>query len=659
MPGGMRGLEGIGVMAGPIGLIATTLIGVGIAAGVASVAAFRGMVSGARGVTDRRRFAMGIGSGYGEVAGFDLDFARFGADQGTLGSVASGLYDVTSPQRIGLMTAGVTGGKDAVATAVELIRKIPQMLKGVDDGAVGPVAKSMGLTDILDLPTIVRLKNHPEEIEDQVKKFQGDKITLDMSAKATEAWASFTAEIERDGMKIETALGKGLVGLTPGLTHLSEEMVDIVGNLIKSEDGLKGAESGLERLGGYLGSDKFKGDEDRFLSGLKALDQYGTVIVGAGLAAGVVGLGLGGGLTGLVLGILKKYPGILLAVMADSALRSKFRGIITGKDGREYLNPGPPLFGGGGSGGGGSTRARTYDPTTGHVVDAPTPGSYPPVSAPGTPQALYDTIRAKFPHLTNEQCVALVDAYSGIHGTVREWRRGDSVTAGLPIGTPVATFLDRSGNQSELYDGGQGVGAPGNNTTHTAILSGTDKTGIWVTEQYTGSGGPQLHHYLYGDSRGGEKDALNYHAIVDSQGVPMGTNNPYREQFLRHRDLMDPFDPRADLSMKGLLPLPQGNLTARQAVISSTTWLRLRRSRSRSKTTRPEWSSLVLHRCNCDARRILCARRRILAHRGTIWRGQREDPSRGFSPQQRHLHSRRQRSGRLLLDNGPAPGKQE
>jgi hypothetical protein len=114
MLGGMRGLEGIGAMAGPIGLIATTLIGIGVAAGVAGIAAFRGLASGAAGVTDRRRFAMGIGSGYGAVAGFDLDFSRFGAGQGTLGAVAGGLYDVTSPQRIGLMTAGVTGGKDAV-----------------------------------------------------------------------------------------------------------------------------------------------------------------------------------------------------------------------------------------------------------------------------------------------------------------------------------------------------------------------------------------------------------------------------------------------------------------------------------------------------------------------------------------------------------------
>jgi hypothetical protein len=43
---------------------------------------------------------------------------------------------------------------------------------------------------------------------------------------------------------------------------------------------LKGAESGLEWLGGYLGSDKFKKDEDRFLAGFAAMEQYGTLIAG-------------------------------------------------------------------------------------------------------------------------------------------------------------------------------------------------------------------------------------------------------------------------------------------------------------------------------------------------------------------------------------------
>jgi hypothetical protein len=115
---GGSALEGLGMLGGPIGMTIGGIFAAGLFAGAAVIGAgvwgFESLAAGAAGVTSRRRFAMGIGSGYGEVSGFDLDFARFGADQGTLGAVAGGLYDVTSPQRIGLMTAGVTGGKDEV-----------------------------------------------------------------------------------------------------------------------------------------------------------------------------------------------------------------------------------------------------------------------------------------------------------------------------------------------------------------------------------------------------------------------------------------------------------------------------------------------------------------------------------------------------------------
>ena len=83
------------------------------------------------------------------------------------------------------------------------------------------------------------------------------------------------------------------------------------------------------------------------------------------------------------------------------------------------------------------------------------------------------------------------------------------------------------------FVGGQGdrlrpVGAPGNNTTHAAVLVGYTKDGILVAEQYVGSHGPHLTEYKFGDPRGGEKDARNYSAIDDTLGLPAGENNPYR-----------------------------------------------------------------------------------------------------------------------------------
>lgn len=137
-------------------------------------------------------------------------------------------------------------------------------------------------------------------------------------------------------------------------------------------------------------------------------------------------------------------------------------------------------------------------------------------------------IRAVEPSLTNEQCVELARKVSGISETVTAWRKGQSATeTRLPVGTPVATFLNRDGSPSDRYDGGAGVGAPGNNTTHAAIVAGyTPEGDLQLWEQYQGSGGPRLTTYKRGDARGGEKDANNYFSINGPNGQALGSSNP-------------------------------------------------------------------------------------------------------------------------------------
>ena len=72
-------------------------------------------------------------------------------------------------------------------------------------------------------------------------------------------------------------------------------------------------------------------------------------------------------------------------------------------------------------------------------------------------------IQEKYGNLGNEQCVALAKAYVGSTASVRDWRRGvNALDGNLQPGTPIATFMDRQGNASTLYDGGVGVGAPKN-----------------------------------------------------------------------------------------------------------------------------------------------------------------------------------------------------
>lgn len=164
----------------------------------------------------------------------------------------------------------------------------------------------------------------------------------------------------------------------------------------------------------------------------------------------------------------------------------------------------------------------------------PAPGSTDAAQFVGTSknaQEVADRIKSQFGNLDNPQCVALAKAYVGATGSVTDWRRGNNVMDGtLKPGTPIATFMNRDGSPSSLYDGG-GTGAPGNHTTHAAIFLDYERdnagriTGIRVMEQFKGSNG--AHERVYPVGGTGTSNAANYHSINDARtGGPLGTNNP-------------------------------------------------------------------------------------------------------------------------------------
>ena len=150
-----------------------------------------------------------------------LNFSRFGVGEGTLGAVASGVYDVTSPEYLGLLSSGATGHGDTSEAAIDLIRNIPKIFAGYSDGMVGPVARSHSLDRICSIfRRSYGCKNHPEEIEAQIARYRLDRKTLDISKDAQQKWASFDAALSRAGQKIKSALGRNLVSLAPGLKQV-------------------------------------------------------------------------------------------------------------------------------------------------------------------------------------------------------------------------------------------------------------------------------------------------------------------------------------------------------------------------------------------------------------------------------------------------------
>ena len=142
---------------------------------------------------------------------------------------------------------------------------------------------------------------------------------------------------------------------------------------------------------------------------------------------------------------------------------------------------------------------------------------------------------AQITYWGSEECVVIAKVAVDALRTVANWRRGPGVLDhALPTGTPLATFLDREGRPSPLYDAGIGLGKTGNRTTHAAVLAGYDLArggtirAIKVYEVYPGSGGVRRKLYPVDDSAFGTGNARNYHAILDHDLTPLGgAANPF------------------------------------------------------------------------------------------------------------------------------------
>lgn len=172
-------------------------------------------------------------------------------------------------------------------------------------------------------------------------------------------------------------------------------------------------------------------------------------------------------------------------------------------------------------------------------IDAPFPPR-PPLAPPGSPATEYDPavqdwLDVLVAYWACEECVVLPKVAVNAMRTVANWRRGvNAVDRILPQGTPVASFMRRDGTPSRYWDGREGLGISGNNTTHSGVLAGYQLsadgtvTGLKLWEIYPGCGRVRRRIYPVDDSLFGTANARAYHAILDRDDTPLGgRDNPY------------------------------------------------------------------------------------------------------------------------------------
>ena len=181
------------------------------------------------------------------------------------------------------------------------------------------------------------------------------------------------------------------------------------------------------------------------------------------------------------------------------------------------------------------------------AVENPSPGDgfegngpRPPLIPPFPPRHDFDRayqawLDAHVAYWGSEECVVLPKVATNAMRTVANWRRGENAVEALPPrGTPVATFLGRKGQPSRYWDGREGLGITGNNTTHAGVLAGYQRTaggvvtGLKLWELYPGCGGVRRKIYPIDDTLFGTANARSYFVIHDRGGRPLGgVDNPF------------------------------------------------------------------------------------------------------------------------------------
>lgn len=236
-------------------------------------------------VTAGRRSAAGLGVSYGQQQSFGLNFGRFVDPGAVLGSVSTGLFDVTSPEYLALLRAGISpqmmAKGNAADVGAELLAKIPRTFGNVPANQRGMLANVLGYGQLgIGTEEINRyLGASPAERAKQQAAYREDAGGLGLSKGQQGAWNDFTTQLSRAGKMIENTFVVGLTPLLPGLEKLSKGFSDAIAAFLGSgtvKHWIDVLGDGLKWLGDYFASPKFKTDAEDFA---KALGELAVAVV--------------------------------------------------------------------------------------------------------------------------------------------------------------------------------------------------------------------------------------------------------------------------------------------------------------------------------------------------------------------------------------------
>lgn len=184
-----------------------------------------------------RRNSLGMGVSTGEQRAFDLNFGRIVNSQQFLGGVNESLHDVT--KRGALYGAGLSEqdiqGRNSAEVSTALLEALKKIADQTPENMMAQVLQARRLDQFISLEDFQRLRNTPQdEIAGYAQRYRRDRSSLDMTKDQLRAWQDLQVQLNRAGSTIETVFIRGLTGLAPHISKLSDSFTKLVESFLNS-----------------------------------------------------------------------------------------------------------------------------------------------------------------------------------------------------------------------------------------------------------------------------------------------------------------------------------------------------------------------------------------------------------------------------------------
>lgn len=245
-----------------------------VLSGLAGAGGLFGLDRLASGVAASRRTAFGLGTTIGEQRAFTANFGRLVDPEAFLQNVAGAKFDVT--RRVGLLSAGLTPGQiagDTGQTAVALLRRLKQIADTTNPALFAQVLQARRLDQFATPTDLERLRRtSPAEFQQLIQQYQQRRGEFGLPPGVAKRWQDFETQLTNAGRSIETTLVKGLVGLAPGLTKLSDAVGKTFETLLKDggpvQRWVEQLGAALEKFAKYVGTKDFQQNVETFVDGV-------------------------------------------------------------------------------------------------------------------------------------------------------------------------------------------------------------------------------------------------------------------------------------------------------------------------------------------------------------------------------------------------------